>query len=52
MADLKPEKYEDYINLYEIFLTLKREIKLFIYIFLFISSVNVLPIDIPAHFGI
>ena len=40
MADFKPEKYEDYINLYEILLTLKREIKLFIYIFLFISSVG------------
>ena len=38
MEDLKNEQYEDYINLYEIFLTLKREIKLFAFIIILISG--------------
>ena len=40
MEDLKNEQYEDYINLYEIFLTLKREIKLFAFIIILISGIG------------
>ncbi len=38
MEDFKTNKYEEYINLYEILFTLKREKKLFVFIFLFIST--------------
>jgi len=40
MEDLKNEQYEDYIDLYEILLTLKREIKLFAFIIILISGIG------------
>ncbi len=40
MEDLRNEQFEDYVNLSEVYLTLKREIKLFAFIIILISGIG------------